>query len=363
MAQRIVFAFPGELDTPTGGYIYDRRIIEGLRGRGWQVDLLSLGAGFPFPSHETVSQANELLKAIPIDTLVVMDGLALGVLPEAVATLAHDHTVVALIHHPLAFESGLSAGQAEAFRLSESRALTHASHVIVTGPSTAKDLVRSFGVPAESIDVVCPGTARASLSQGSGSETLHLLSVGSVIPRKGFDVLLAALQPLAELPWTLTIAGDLTRDERSGAQLKQDIVRFGFQKRVYALGVVDEDQLDRLYQSADVFVLASLFEGYGMAYAEALARGLPVIGTTGGAIPDTVPEGAGLLVPPGDVGSLTTALRKVMQDGDCRMRLSQGARVAAEQQPTWEQSVERFQAILTRCMSRSQSNNTSLPSR
>lgn len=363
MKQSLVFAFPGELETPTGGYIYDRRIIEGLRGLGWQVDLLGLGSGFPFPSQQTVFEAGRLLESVPPGTLVVMDGLALGVLPQAVASLARHHSVVALIHHPLALEAGLSPGQVEALRLSETQALAHVSQVITTGPSTAKELEKNFGVPAALLDVVCPGTQRAHMAQGSGSETLHLLSVGTVTPRKGFDILLAALEPLADLPWTLTIAGDLTRDECAPRQLLQDIERFGFQERVHPLGVVDATQLDKLYQSADVFVLASLFEGYGMAYAEALARGLPVIGTTGGAIPDTVPHGAGLLVPPADVKSLTAALRTVIQDAECRARLSQGARLAAVRQPTWEQSVERFQAILTRCLLRSQSNNTSLPSR
>jgi len=342
----LVFAYPGELNTPTGGYLYDRRIIEGLKKLGWQIELLSLGPGFPYPTQETVARAAQLLQDIPSQAIVVMDGLALGVLPEAVAKLSERHTVVALIHHPLAFESGLSPEQAHAFHLSETRALRHARHVVVTGPSTAKDLVQTFGVPSTRVDVVRPGTVRAPLAVGSDADALHLLSVGAVTPRKGFDVLLAALQPLADLPWTLSIAGDLTRDARAPAQLREDIIRFGFEGRVKTLGVVDETELEALYHGADVFVLASLFEGYGMAYAEALAHGLPVIGTTGGAIPDTVPQDAGLLVPPGDVGSLTTALRRVMQDTNLRARLSHGAKQAATQQPTWQESVKRFAEIL-----------------
>lgn len=342
----LVFAFPGDLNTSTGGYIYDRRIIEGLQKLGWQIELLSLGPGFPYPTKETVSLAAERLWGISPDAIVVMDGLALGVLPEAVAALSERQPVVALIHHPLAFESGLSAEQAQAFRLSETRALRHAIHVIVTGPSTGRDLVRTFGVSPALIDVVCPGTVQASLAKGSGTSSPHLLSVGTVTPRKGYDVLLAALRPLADLSWTLTIAGDLTRDAQAPVRLQEDILRFGFEGRIKTLGVVDEAQLEALYQRTDVFVLASRFEGYGMAYAEALAHGLPVIGTTGGAIPDTVPQEAGLLVPPGDVESLTEALRRVLQDVRLRARLSQGAREAAVSQPTWEDSVKRFEAVL-----------------
>lgn len=346
--KRVIFAFPGELNTPTGGYIYDRRIIDGLQSLGWQVELLSLGAGFPYPSARTLEEAAKLLQAIAPDILIVMDGLALGVLPEAVAACAKKNPVIALVHHPLALESGLSSEQALAFRSSETEALRHVVRVIVTGPATARDLARSFEVRPESIEVVCPGTARAPLAQGSGSDTLHLLSVGSVTPRKGFDILLAALHPLAHLPWTLSIAGDLSRDARAPSQLKHDIERFGFESRVQALGVVDDRQLDALYRTADVFVLASLFEGYGMAFAEALARGLPVIGTTGGAIPDTVPSGAGILVAPGDIERLTQALRNVMQDSVLRATLSAGAKKAAALQPTWEESAERFGEILSR---------------
>jgi glycosyltransferase involved in cell wall biosynthesis len=253
----------------------------------------------------------------------------------------------------LAFETGTRPIQAEAFRRSETQALSHVKHVIVTGPSTARDLVKFFAVADASIDVVRPGTARAALAQGSGSDILHLVSVGSITPRKGFDVLLAALQPLSSLPWTLTIAGDLTRDDKAPLQLASDIERFGFQQRVRTLGAVNDTELEALYQRADVFVLASFFEGYGMAYAEALARGLPVIGTTGGAIPDTVPQEAGLLVPPGDVEQLTQALRAVMLDKDLRDRLSQGAKRAALQQPTWEQSVQRFAEVLERLQTQS----------
>lgn len=346
--KRLVFVFPGDLETPTGGYIYDRRMIDGLRKQGWQVDLLSLGAGFPYPNQETVSQAAQSLSAIEPGVRVVMDGLALGVLPDAVAALAKRNPVVALIHHPLAFESGLSVEQADMFRACERQALRHAARVIVTGPSTARDLTKFYEVSAAAIDVVCPGTFRSSFSQGSGSTVLHLLSVGSITIRKGFDVLLAALHPLTDLPWSLSIAGDLTRDHVALVQIQQDIERFGFEQRVHLLGAVNDQQLESLYQSADVFVLASRFEGYGMAYAEALAHGLPVLGTTGGAIPDTVPKEAGLLVPPDDIERLSDALRRVILDDALRARLSQGAQYAALKQPTWEESSELFAQALTR---------------
>lgn len=358
----LIFAFPGDLSTPTGGYIYDRRMVAGLEQLGWNVQLVSLGEGFPFPEPETVFHARQTLLDLTPGTPLVMDGLALGVLPDLVEEVARRHPVIALIHHPLAFESGLSRERVEAFKASETRALRFVSQVIVTSPATARDLVQAFGVQSELIQVVLPGTAappvsfqknqtaflETSTSSAQPTSALRLLSVGSIVPRKGFDVLLAALQPLSAFDWTLTIAGDDTRDEQAPAQLKRDVARFGFESRVRVLGAVDEERLEALYQQADLFVLASRFEGYGMAYAEALARGLPVIGTTGGAIPETVPSDAGLLVEPGHVESLTDALRRLIQDAELRDRLAQGARKAALRQPTWENSAQRFSVALSR---------------
>jgi glycosyltransferase involved in cell wall biosynthesis len=160
--------------------------------------------------------------------------------------------------------------------------------------------------------------------------------------------LLAALAPLADLPWTLSIAGDATRNAGAFERLISDITRFGFEKRVQVLGAVSDSDLDILYTQADAFVLASLFEGYGMVYAEAMAYGLPIIATRGGAIPDTVPSEAGLLVNPGDVPALTLALQTVIEDAPYRARLSSGALRAAAQQPTWDQAVQQFALALGR---------------
>lgn len=344
--KRIVFAFPGDLATPTGGYIYDRRIIGGLEALGWTVDQLSLGDGFPWPSAAQVDFAQRVLLDIPTDCPVVIDGLAFAVIPELAQRLSACHPLIALVHHPLALESGLTAQQVQMLQASEIAALTYAQHVIVTSPATAKGLSADFGVQASRISVVCPGTDRAQLARGSQDQSLHLLSVGSIVPRKGFDILIAALATLTDLPWQLTIAGDRTRDAIAPAQLDRDIERFGLAGRISSLGAVSAEVLESLYMQADLFVLASRFEGYGMAFAEALAHGLPVVGTTAGAIPDTVPPGAGVLVAPNDVPQLAQALRQIMTDPVCREQLSRAALQAAHAQPTWQDSATEFSKIL-----------------
>lgn len=348
MVGRFAFAVPGDLATPTGGYGYDRRMIAELGALGWQIDLLDLGEGFPGPDEATRAAARTRLSAVPAGRTIVIDGLALGVLPEAALQLAGRNPLLALVHHPLALEWGLSIAQANALRASERAALAAVQRVVVTSTATARLVASDYGVPAERITVSRPGSDPAPLGSRGGSQdgVVRLLSVGAVVPRKGFDVLIAALATLTDLPWRLTIAGDRTRDHDAAAQLDADIARHTVGNRIAALGTVSPQRLAALYAEADVFVLASRFEGYGMAYAEAVAHGLPVIGSNAGAIPDTVPPDAGLLVAPGDVAALAEALRHVIGDADLRRRLANAARAAAPQLPTWQQSAKIFAGAL-----------------
>jgi glycosyltransferase involved in cell wall biosynthesis len=346
VVKRFVFAVPGDLATQTGGYAYDRRMMTELGDLGWQVDLLDLGEGFPWPDEATRATAQSRLLAMPAGRCIVVDGLALGVLPETASQLAGRNPLLVLVHHPLALEWGLSVKQADALRTSERAALATVQGVVVTSAATARLVASDYGVPAERIAVARPGSDPALMSQGSQDGVVRLLSVGAIVPRKGFDVLIAALAMLTDLSWRLTIAGDRTRDRNAAARLDAGIARHGLGDRIAVLGAVSPQRLAALYAEADLFVLASHFEGYGMAYAEAVAHGLPVIGTSAGAIPDTVPSDAGLLVDPGDSFALAKALRRVIGDADLRRRLASAARAAAPQLPTWRHSAEIFARAL-----------------
>jgi glycosyltransferase involved in cell wall biosynthesis len=350
VVKRCAFAVPGDLATPTGGYAYDRRMIAELGNLGWQIDLLDLGEGFPWPNEATRIAAGARLLAMPAGRIIVVDGLALGVLPEAASRLACRNPLLALVHHPLALEWGLTEEQAGALRVSERTALAVVQGVVVTSAATARLVASDYDVPAERITVARPGSDPARPAQnkhdGSRDDIVRLLSVGAVVPRKGFDVLIAALSTLTDLPWQLTIAGDRTRDRNAVAQLDADIARHALGDRIATPGAVSSQRLAALYVEADLFVLASRFEGYGMAYAEAIVHGLPVIGTSAGAIPDTVPPDAGLLVAPGDIKALAQALRRVIGDTALRGRLANAARAAAPRLPTWRQSAEIFARVL-----------------
>lgn len=345
------FAIPGDAATRSGGYEYDRRLADALRRAGWNVEILAWPNGFPFPAPHERDVVRASLAALPDGSLVLIDGLAFGALPELAAAEGNRLQLVALVHHPLARETGLNATQQQSLAQWERGALRHARAVIVTSSTTRETLIADYQVPGQRITVARPGTDAVVLAKrptlGPALAALgvpHLLSVGAVIPRKGYDVLVAALATLTDRRWEATIVGNITREWHTVAALQQQIAAHQLDERITLTGEVED--LTPLYDRADLFVLASHYEGYGMVYADALRRGLPVIGTTGGAIPEVVPETAGLLVPPGDVGALAAALRHLIEDVAARRRLAAGARALASSLPRWEDTARRVATVL-----------------
>lgn len=346
MVRSAAFAVPGALTIPTGGYTYDRRIVEEMRALGWQVETLNLGEEFPRPSAQSRAAARERLAAQPGDRPIVIDGLAFGTLPDVANDLSASHHLIALVHHPLALEAGLSPDEAKSLHSSERQALASVRKVITTSAFTARLLASDYDVPAERLTVVRPGNDLIVPARRTVSDEIALLSVGALVPRKGHDVLIAALASLRDLPWRLTIVGDGTRDVETAARLESAVARDLLKERITFTGAVSTEHLAELYAGADLFVLASRFEGYGMAFAEALAHGLPIVGTTAGAIVETVPANAGILVEPDDVPALSDALRRLITDPVLRNVLARGAESDAAALPTWRQSAELFSQVL-----------------
>ncbi len=346
MPRACTFVIPGDWLTPTGGYHYDRRIVLALREAGWQVDLCSLGDGFPWPDEGALADAQQQLQALPDGTLVIADGLAFGAMPE----LAHLHAErlrwVALVHHPLHLETGLDDDARAGLRSNERRALQAARQVIVTSDNTACD-VAAMAVPAQRIAVVEPGVDRMQWVDRAGDGT-QLLCVATLTARKGHAVLLDALSGLRALDWTLHCVGSPQRDPATAAHLHRRTTELGLADRVQWHGELDDAALAGRYGAAHLFVLPSFHEGYGMVVTEALAHGLPVVCTTGGALAQTLPPGAGLHVPPGDVVALREALAHWLGDRDTRLRLAEGARSARERLPSWTQAAARFADVLER---------------
>jgi glycosyltransferase involved in cell wall biosynthesis len=340
----VAFGVPGDLASPTGGYGYARRVLDLLPAQGIRVRHVVLPAGYPHPSGEDLVDTARALAETPRDAVLLIDGLAYGAMPVGLIERL-DQPIVALVHHPLGLENGLSPSRQAELVASETAALSRAAHVIVTSPVTARLLQADFGVPQNRITVAEPGTDRADRTQTSGTP-VHLLAVGTVSPRKGYDVLVAALRSLRELDWRVTIAGGTDQHPDAADRLRRAISEAGLSERVTLTGALGREGLDQLYAQADVLVSASLFEGYGMVLAEALARGLPLVASTGGAAAETVPDSAALKVPPGDIAALTLALRRVIIDPALRARLAEASWTAGQALPRWSDTAGRIAAVL-----------------
>jgi glycosyltransferase involved in cell wall biosynthesis len=328
------FAVPGDPETLTGGYIYAKRLSQALEARGWRVHRMALPAGFPDPSPADLAETHRALSTLPPRSILLVDGLAFGAFTPAVFA-GMDLDMVALVHHPLALETGLAGERAQALAASERAALGTARAVIATSRHTAQVLAADYGVPAARLFVASPGTDPRSRALGNPRKP-RLLTVATVTPRKGHDILVAALARLADLPWTSTIAGSLTRAPDTVALLRQQIARSGVADRIALTGEISAEALNTLYTGADIFVLPSRYEGYGMVFAEALAHGLPVAGCAAGAVVDTVPADAAVLVPAGDAAALASALRDLLCDSAARNRMAEAAWMAGQRLPRWE---------------------------
>ncbi len=342
----IVAGDPGQL---TGGYVYDARIVAALRARGRSVEVVGLEGRFPAPDDPARDSMARALSALPDGARVVIDGLAMGGLPEVIAPHADRLAIIALVHHPLADETGLDEANRRHFLDSETRALALARRVIVTSRWTARGLDR-FGVAASRLRVVEPGVEAAPLASSAldleSPGPRRLLCVATLIPRKGHDLLLEALAALQDRDWRLEVVGSHARDPDHAAGLFAAARRYGLEERILWAGERDAAGLAAAYHRAELFVLPSRYEGYGMVVTEALSRGLPVLTTTGGALVDTLPAQAGLAVPPGDAAALGDALAAWLDDADLRRRLRRGAREARHDLSDWQQAGDRFLAAL-----------------
>jgi len=343
------FVVPGDIRTPTGGYIYDREILAGLKELGWRTTLHALDSSFPRPTPAALRAARAAFGEIPNGSVVVIDGLALPGLDRLLDDDARRLALVALVHHPVS-----SATDARLFADAERRSLAYARRVITTSQWTARTLAAD-GVPVAALRVVEPGVdrrrahrtdPRVGVAPATADHTINLLCVATLTPRKGHAVLFEALNELRDRHWHLTCAGSLLRDSAIVAALQHQIDRLSLRKRVSLLGDLTRDALERQYARADIFVLPSYLEGYGMALAEAVAHGLPIVSTTAGAIPETVPANAGVLVPPGDARALTKALASLLDSPARRAALAAGARAARASLPTWPIAAAKFAAAL-----------------
>ena len=331
----IAFAIPGDIDLPTGGYAYDRRVLAEWREMGIEATHLVLPGSFPFPTETDLSQTGRAILSRPWDDTLLIDGLAYGAFPEGIAAGLAGR-VVALVHHPLGLETGLEPEAAKTLLARERAALRYARAVVTPSPAMMRLLIADFGVDAARITVAPPGVDPAPRARGGPSDgPLQLLAVGSIVPRKGYHVLIEALATLRDRNWHLTIIGANDRAPQTTRDVTGQIAAAGFSDRITLAGAVDDASLAAAYDRADLFVMPSLFEGYGMVLTEALARGLPIVCTTGGAAAETAPDAAALKVAPGEPVALAKALASLIDAPQRRLAMADAAWATASSLPRW----------------------------
>jgi glycosyltransferase involved in cell wall biosynthesis len=338
---------PGPIETLTGGFIYDRRMAEALRRAGRLGAVICLEGHYPNPGDMALRGAARRLVAAPGTGPLVVDGLALTPLIEHGDALPRDRALIALIHHPLCDETGLSPTAADALFQAERLALRHALGCVVTSPSTGRRLA-DFGVSPDRFRVVLPGLDQPRARPRARPATpgpVRLLCVATLSPRKGQDILLTALAALRDLEWSLDLVG-AARDPSFSARIKSMVTSLGLAGRVRVLGEVEGARLNDHYRDADIFVLPSYHEGFGMALSEAMAHGLAIVSTRAGAIPETVPDDAGKLVDPGDAPALSACLLDLISEPEARLEAGAAARRAAARMPSWTASGINFVAAV-----------------
>lgn len=351
MIRRIVFAVPGALAQRTGGYLYAQRVVDGLRAIGREVLVAELAGCFPQADEAARGAAEAAVAAAPQGSVVVIDGLALPAFDRALMRATGRLPVLGFIHHPLALETGLSVGAAARLGAIEAALWSRLDGLICASPATAREVLAAGILPSR-IAVAEPGVDVPSVDVGADTERfdglVRLLCVATITPRKNHQMLVKALARVRATGWRLDCVGSLDRDPATVASLRRSIDELGLADRITLHGEQPDAWLARAWREADLFVLASDHEGYGMVYTEALAQGVPIVATSAGATPDTIPPFACRLVPPRDVAALAGVLEALIGSGGQRQTLRDGARRARATLVPWPAAVRRWANALDR---------------
>jgi glycosyltransferase involved in cell wall biosynthesis len=334
---QVCLIVPGPLATVSGGHTYDRRMADGLRVLGHDVKVVELDGRLPDPDQASIYAARTAWAALPPDSVKLIDGLALA----AFAGLPL-HQVTALIHHPASLETGVPMESGQRLREIEAAMFSNLPRLVVTSDQTADRVVREFSIPRERISVIVPGIDDLPRCGGSPGPACQILTIGALIPRKGHDVLLRSLSRLFDLDWELTIAGSAERDPVHATGLRALAEELKIAQRVHFA----DDVTEALWAQTDLFALTSFFEGYGVAIAEAMRRGLTVAVTNVGAVPMLVGPEAGVVCAPGDVEQFSKALRRLIFDRRLLRDMAEVAWQSGRALPSWNEQAEHLATVL-----------------
>ncbi|HEY4992797.1 MAG TPA: glycosyltransferase family 4 protein [Nakamurella sp.] len=359
--RRVYVVVPDGIDDParpSGGNAYDRRICRGLATIGWSVHERGVPGCWPRPDAAARAALTGVIAGIPDGAVVLLDGLIASAVPEVLVPQARRLRLAVLVHMPLGEdpvgawpvgEWSPGADVADA-RVRERAVLSAAAVVVTTSTWTRDQLLDRYALRPDRVHVAQPGVDAADLAPGTAAGG-ELLCVAAVTPLKGHDLLVEALAAVTDLPWRCLCVGTLNRDPGFVDGLGRRARATGIGHRVRLAGPRTGADLDAAYAAADLLVLATRTETYGMVVTEALARGLPVVATAVGGLPEALGRGAdgrrpGLLVPPGDAPALAAALRRWLGDADLRQRLRRAAEERRVTLSGWSTTAVRLSRVL-----------------
>lgn len=351
------FVMPGGVDdpaAPSGGNAYDRRVCLDLPGFGWQVHRHAVAGDWPRPDTAARAELARTLRELPDGAVVLLDGLVACGVPEIVVPEAEEGRLrlAVLVHLPLGDETGLDAAVAAELDTRERAVLRAVPAVVATSDWAVRRLVSHHGLAPDRVHVAAPGADIAPLAPGTDGVS-RLVCVAAVTPRKGQHRLVEALATVADLPWSCALVGGLGHDPEYVAHLRGLIREHGLEDRLELTGPQSGAALDASYAAADLMVLTSYAETYGMAVTEALARGIPVLATDVGGLPEAVgraPDGGvpGILVPPENPAAIAAELRGWFGEADVRRRLKAAARSRRAALGGWASTAQSLAAVLRR---------------
>ena len=329
---------------PSGGNTYDRRLCEELAELGWAIHEHAVRAE---SGHAALAR---VVDRIPDGALVLLDGLIASAAPEVLVPQARRLRQVVLVH--MAFGHRPPEDDAGAVRAREREVLAAAAAVVTTSEWTRRRLGELYALPAERVHVAEPGVDAASLAPGTAAGG-SLLCVAVVTPGKGHDVLLDGLAMASDLSWRCECVGSLDRDPAFADAVRRRARDSGLGDRVRFPGPLTGEDLDRAYAAADLLVLPSRAESYGMVVTEALARGVPVLASDVGGVTEALGHGddgtlPGLLIPPGDPAALAAALRAWLENADLRDRLRRAARERRAKLSPWAATASTVADVLAK---------------
>ncbi|WP_377274497.1 glycosyltransferase family 4 protein [Peterkaempfera sp. SMS 1(5)a] len=344
---------PGGVDdrtAPSGGNTYDRRVCQELPGAGWTVREHAVAGSWPRPAAAARAELARTLAEPADGSVVLVDGLVACGVPEIVVPAARRLRLAVLVHLPLAEETGLDPAVAADLDARERSVLGAAAAVVATSEWAGRRLVAHHRLAADRVGVAAPGADIAPPASGTDGAS-RLLCVASVTPRKGQHLLVEALAAVSDLPWSCLCVGALHQDPDYAAGLRALAGKLGVGDRLRLAGPRHGADLDAGYATADLLVLPSYAETYGMVVTEALARGVPVLATDVGGVPQALgraPDGTvpGILVPPGDPAALAAALRRWFGEPGLRRRLRAAAAARRAALDGWESTAGRLADVL-----------------